>query len=103
MNTKPTEYSASLTVNGTHVTTILIGRHYLLKHGSYMNDQPILELVSALDGRTFPVDSKTDGIEYYITDVEVLPDGKTYRLIWLFEGEKLEILGVVNAYRRTKK
>jgi hypothetical protein len=50
-----------------------------------------------------PVDSITDGTEYFVADVEWGDPLKVYRLIWLFEGEKLEILGVVNAYRRTPK
>lgn len=99
----PTRHAVSLTINGNHIATVLIGRHYLLKHSASMNDELILELLSALDGQRFPVDSTTDGIDYYVADVEVAPDEKVYRLIWLFEGEKLEIIGVVNAYRRKKK
>jgi len=68
-----------------------------------MNDDLILKLVLALDGRTFSLDSTTDGIEYYVADVQLDSTAKIYRIIWLFEGEKLEILGVINAYRRTKK
>ena len=103
MEGKPTQHDLELTVNGNHITSVLIGRHYLLKHSAYMNDALILDLVAALDGHTFPVDSKSDGIEYFVADVEVEPDGKTYRLIWLFEGKNLEVLGVINAYRRSKK
>ena len=103
MKEKPTNHLVDLTINGYHITTVLIGRHYLLKHSSYMNDALILDLVGALDGRTFPLDSTTDGIDYYVADVEVEPDAKAYRLIWLFEGESLEVLGVINAYRRSKK
>lgn len=99
---KPTRHTVQMVVNGNTITTVLIGRHYLLKHGSYMNDALVLELVSALDGHTFPVDSNTDGVNYYVADVQVVPSGKVYRLIWLFEGNQLEILGVVNAYRRKK-
>ncbi len=103
MSEKPTRHKVNLTINGFHVTTVLIGRHYLIKHSSYMNDPLILDLIAALNGRTFPVDSSTDGIDYYVADVELDPDGKTYRIIWLFEGEKLEVLGVINAYRREKR
>jgi hypothetical protein len=100
---KPTRYAANLTINGNHVTTVLIGRHYLLKHGSYMNDALILDLVMALDEQTFTVDSTSKGIEYYVADVENAADRKVYRIIWLFEGNRLEVLGVINAYRRNKK
>lgn len=65
-----------------------------------MNDQIILQLVHSLDGGQFDMDSMTNGIEYYVADVELKE--KIYRIIWLFEGEKLEVLGVVNAYRRKK-
>ena len=71
-----------------------------------MVDQPTqhsLEVIMALGGRSFPVDSSADGIEYYVADVEREPTGKIYRIIWLFEGERLEVLGVINAYRRSKK
>ena len=102
MQEKPTRYSMSVTVNGLGITTVLIGRHYLKKHANYMNDEVILELVAALDGHSFPVDSEIDGIEYYAADVRSEATGKTFRIIWLFEGTKMEVLGVINAYRRSK-
>jgi hypothetical protein len=67
-----------------------------------MNDEIILQLVAALDGHIFPVDSVTNDIEYFVTDVELVESGKVYGIIWLFEGEKMEILGVVNAYRKKR-
>lgn len=60
------------------------------------------KLVAVLDGHTFPLDSVTNGVEYYVADVELGDLGKTYRIIWLFEGDKMEILGVVNAYRKKR-
>ncbi len=102
-NKKSTERSLEITVNGNRITTVLIGQHYLIKHRSYMSDALILEIVSALNGYTFLVDSTTEGIEYYVADVELAPTNKIYRIIWLFEGVKLEVLGVINAYRRSKK
>lgn len=68
-----------------------------------MNDDLILEIVLALNGQSFPMDSSTDNIEYYVADVQLESTGKIYRIIWLFEGENLEVLGVINAYRRKKK
>ena len=103
MKEKPTRHSVNLTVNGNSIRTVLIGRHYLIKHSSYMNDALILDLVAALNGHSFPIDSTTDGVDYYVADVEIKPDERVYRIIWLFEGEKLEVLGVINAYRRSKK
>lgn len=102
MKEKPTRHSIELHVNGNRITTVLVGRHYLSRHGSYMNDALILDLVMALDGHSFPVDSTTAGIDYFAADILNEPDGKNYRIIWLFEGERLEILGVINAYRRSK-
>lgn len=99
---KPTRYKLKVTVNNHFITEVLIGRHYLEKHSSYMNDEVILQLVAALDGHSFPVDSVTNKIEYFVADIELGDSGKVYRIIWLFEGEKMEILGVVNAYRRNR-
>jgi hypothetical protein len=95
------EGEALTQVRRSLVRTVLIGRHYEKKHGSYMNDELILDLVACLNGGTYPVDSTTDGIEYYVADVEL--NDKVYRVIWLFEGDHLEVLGVVNAYRRKLK
>jgi hypothetical protein len=44
----------------------------------------------------------TNKVEYFVADIELGDSGKVYRIIWLFEGEKMEILGVVNAYRRKR-
>ncbi|MCC7460629.1 MAG: hypothetical protein IT286_04925 [Proteobacteria bacterium] len=100
---RPNAYPFKVTVNGYQIKKVLIGRHYLLKHSHYMNDDLILELVARLDGGNFPVDSSTDGIEYYAADIEFDMPIKIYRLIWLFEGKNLEVLGVIHAYRRKKR
>lgn len=99
---KPIRYKFKVTVNNHSITEVLIGRHYLEKHSSYMNDEIILQLVAALDGYSFPADSVTNGVEYFVADIELGDSGKVYRIIWLFEGEKMEVLGVVNAYRRKR-
>lgn len=103
MPEEPKQYAVQITVNGHSINSVLIGPHYLIKHGSYMNDELILMLVAELDGGNFPVDSSTAGVDYYVADIELDDAGKTYRLIWLFEGEKLEVLGVINAYRKSKR
>ncbi len=90
---KPKSYIFSANVNGQEITELLIGRHYLKKHSAYMNDDLILQLAKCLDGKTFPVDSSTSGIDYYAADIEYGDPSKIYRLIWLFEGDKLEVLG----------
>lgn len=68
-----------------------------------MNDRLILDLVITLNGRNFLPDSSTDGVEYFVADIQLESNQKTYRIIWLFEGENLEVLGVINAYRRKRK
>ncbi len=100
---KPTQHSVDLVINDHAITTVLIGRHYLSKHGAYMNDELILELVNSLNGFFFAPDSISNDIEYFVADIELKSNGKIYRIIWLFEGENLEVLGVVNAYRRSVK
>jgi hypothetical protein len=97
------EYRLSLRLNGHQVTTVRIGQHYAAKHGAYMTDELILELVLALDGGQYPVDSTTAGVEYYAADVlyeNRLGAKRTYRIIWILEGDIFDVLGVVNAYRR---
>ena len=104
--TKPKKYRLDLTVNNHQITTVLIGQHYRIKHGHYMNDKLILDLIMALDGGKFSVDSIASGIEYFAADVVHGGDynnKRIYRLIWLIEGEYLEVIGVINAYRRRKK
>ena len=68
-----------------------------------MNDALIINLVLDLDGHTFPLDSSKDGVDYFAADVQLESSKKINRIIWLFEGEKLEIIGIINAYRRSKK
>jgi hypothetical protein len=99
---EPKSYPFNAVINGNMISEILIGRHYLEKHSGYMNDELIIELANCLDGRMFPLDSVTNGIEYFVADVEHGIPPKVYRLIWLFEGNTLEVLGIVNAYRRKK-
>ena len=103
MSALPNRYPIQITVNDLSITTVLIGRHYLNKHGAYMDDELILRLVMELDGGNFLVDSTTAGVEYFVADIALDETEKIYRLIWLFEGEKLEVLGVINAYRKKGK
>ena len=100
---QPKQYTIDVTINGHKVSRVLIGRHYELKHGHYMDDDLILSLIRLLDNKKFPVDSITKEIEYYVADIEYGAPTKIYRLIWLFEGEMLEVIGIINAYRRRKK
>ena len=102
----PFKLRVPLTVNGLQITHVVIGRHYREKHAAYMTDELILDLVRSLDGSQFEADSTSQGIEYYAADIELSKIGsraKIYRLVWLFEGHALEIIGVINAYRVKKR
>jgi len=102
----PIELSAPLTVNGHKVTHVVIGKHYREKHAAHMTDELVLDLVQALDGKNFVSDSTSKGIEYYAADIEAsfaTKKIKLYRLVWLFEGTFLEVIGVINAYRIKKR
>jgi hypothetical protein len=94
-----------LVINSHSVTHVIIGQHYLEKHSSEVNDELILQLVTTLNGQTFQPDSTTSGIQYFVADIHLKTKlkEKYYRLIWLFEGDYLEILGVINAFRVKKK
>lgn len=97
------EYMLQITVNRHEIKAVRIAKHYELKHGHYLNDTLILELVQSLDGEEFQADSKSKGIEYFAADVvHIGTDTKKniYRLIWIFEGDAIDVLGIVNAYRR---
>ena len=93
-----------IVVNGIKITHVVIGRHYRDKHSHYMSDDLILDLVIALNGNSFDPDSIGGGIEYFVGDIQLRSESgfKIYRLIWLFEGKRLEIIGVVNAFRVKK-
>lgn len=97
------EYKQALRLNGHQISTVRIGQHYAAKHGAYMTDELILELVMALDGGHYPIDSTTAGVEYFAADIlheNRLGAKRTYRIIWILEGNIFDVLGVVNAYRR---
>ena len=54
------EYSANLMINGYAIQKIRVGQYCQEKHGSYLNDQIILDLVQLLDGKFYPQDSTTN-------------------------------------------
>lgn len=87
------------TINGRHLSLLVIDPHYLVKHADSVTDEIIIELVKMLDGREFTPEKITaTGFEYYVED-DMKFNGKTYKLIWLLEGDEIYI-GVVNCYRR---
>lgn len=97
---KRREYVVKLEVNGRKITKVIIDPHYEEKHTKSINDELILELVKLLHKGAFPVQEQDEGFEYFVNDNLKL-GGKTYKLIWLLEDNKLYI-GVVNAHRRRK-
>ena len=96
---------APITVNDHIITGVIIGQHYKENHAESINDEIVLQLILALDEKTFFADSTSKGIEYYVSDIQLQNEerkNKYYRLIWLFEGNLLEIIGVINAFRIKK-
>ena len=98
-------FKAPIKVNNITVKGIIIGQHYKDKHSESINDEIVMMLVLSLDEKLFDPDSTSKGIEYYVTDIQLKNEEakiKYYRLIWLFEGDHLEIIGVINAFRVKK-
>jgi hypothetical protein len=85
-----------IVVNDLLIDAVVIDGHYREKHGSYLNDQKILEIVRRLDGRKQLPDSKVNGFSYFASVLEY--QGKRYRLVWLLEEQTIYI-GVINVYR----
>ena len=82
-------YPISLTINQRDI------------HSDTINDDLILGLVSQLDQKYFePVDIKEPYSFFVLDHIEY--QAKYYKLIWLLEQDEMYI-GVINAYRRTKK
>ncbi len=68
------------------------------KHKSSMNDEIILELVKALNLRTFlPTAISESGKKFFVNEPWSYK-GKPYRLIWFIPKDK-GFLGVRNAFR----
>jgi hypothetical protein len=70
----------SIIVNSIKVSHVIIDDHYKEKHGDYMSDSLILNLVKLLDGRKEAPDDVFGGYSYFATLVEL--DEKQYRLVW---------------------
>jgi hypothetical protein len=92
------EYEVSVRVNSRMIHKVVIDSHYEVKHGDVMSDELILRLVRLMDGETYLVQDRREPFEYFVADQMEL-DGKSYKLVWLLEDDKLYI-GVINAYRR---
>jgi hypothetical protein len=94
------EYLVRLTINGKHITKVIIDPHYELKHSGSVSDKVILELVQQLSGNRFDPEAETGKFQYFVTD-NLIVGQKRFRLVWLLERDEIYI-GVVNAYRRRK-
>ncbi|MCB0343249.1 MAG: hypothetical protein H6626_09085 [Pseudobdellovibrionaceae bacterium] len=95
---KRREYPLNIEVNGRKIKKAVIDPHYEIKHSDSITDEIILDLVALLDGGTFPVQTRDDIFEYFVTD-NLRLEGKRYKLVWLLEKNEIYI-GIVNAYRR---
>ena len=94
-------YPISLTINQRDIHSVIIDEHYEEKHSDTTNDELILNLVSQLDQKYFePIDIK-EPYSFFVLD-QLEYQSKYYKLIWLLERDEMYI-GVINAYRRTKK
>ena len=94
-------YSVSLTINQRDINSVIIDDHYEEKHSDTINDELIMGLVSQLDQKYFePVDVK-EPYSFFVLD-QMEYKSKYYKLIWLLERNEMYI-GVINAYRRTKR
>jgi hypothetical protein len=85
-----------IVVNDLLINEVVIDGHYREKHGSYIDDNKILEIVRRLDGRKQLPDTEVGGFSYFASLLEY--QGKRYRLVWLLEKQTI-YLGVINAYR----
>lgn len=90
------EYKKTLIVNGKKINRVIIDDHYKAKHKE-VNDGIILELVETLDGKTFPIEERKNGFEYFVVEPTYHKD-KPYRLILLLYRHE-DFLGVINAFR----
>ena len=93
------EYHVDLTINGRHLKKLIIDPHYEVKHSESVSDEIIIELVKALDGGFFQIETvDSQGFQYFVEDHMEL-NGKLYKLIWILHDDEL-FVGVVNCYRR---
>ncbi|MFN8369573.1 MAG: hypothetical protein U0T83_02985 [Bacteriovoracaceae bacterium] len=58
------EYEIDITINDILINKLIIDLHYTKKHAESINDQIILDLVKALDGKNF----EPDDIKVYLTN-----------------------------------
>jgi len=94
------EYHLSLKINGKQLSRVVISQHYRLKH-SDINDELILRLLKTLDAGEFEIQERKGSFEYFAVE-PVWLDEKPYRLVLCMSKED-DFLGVVNAFRRSKK
>ena len=92
-------YAKRLRINGLQYKEIEICRHYEEKHGSYIHDDLILEVVHSLDGTYLEADAQkkvgNSVLSYFAADVDY--EEQVYRLVWRVVRGRIKLL-VVNCY-----
>lgn len=103
---RPYPLKKKMVVNSWKFEMTIISSHYEEEHGSYMNDEKILEIVKQLDKRDDFVPKLqgklSDGTEWQSFCWEPFcHDKKAYRLVWYWE-IGIPRLWILNCYRRSK-
>lgn len=89
-------YDKLIHLNGLMLFKIIIDQHYKLSHPE-IDDEIILDLVSALNGLVVEPEA-TRGIFEYFKFEPVYRNAKPYRLVFLI-CQSENYLGVINAFR----
>ncbi len=87
-----------MVINGIRIMEIKISDHYEGKHKGVITDEVIIKLIGTLNFKSFEPDAVEGKFSYFVND-HIELEGKTYKLIWLLEGQ-CAYVGAVNAYRR---
>ena len=96
-------YQCNYVINNHQIKRLIVSNHYKKKHSKYISDELIIKLIEKyLDGESF-YDGKKQGIwEYFV--LEPLPyQSKRYKLVWLFNENMPDFLGIVNCCYSNKK
>jgi len=93
-------YSCDLVINKQRLSRLIIDPHFEKKHGSYVDDKLIWELVQQLNNRTFFPDlPKRESAYQYFTIEDIQDkDEKSYCLVWCWKKESKKYIGIVNCY-----
>jgi hypothetical protein len=99
---KRKEYKTSLKINGKNINSIIIDRHYRIKHKDTVDDGLILELVKKLDNGIFRIEKSNGDFQYFAVEPVYDDRENPYRLVLLLCASD-DYIGVINAFRVRKK